>query len=411
MIKMTTNSKKKVELLAPAGNMEKMLTAFHFGADAVYLSGKSFGLRAFADNFDRQQLKQAVDYAHSYGKKVYVTVNIFASNDDFDELKDYLVYLQSIKVDAIIASDLGVISFSKNVAPNLPIHVSTQANILNKHAVKFLHEFGAERVVLARECKIEDIAKINEFVPTCETEVFVHGAMCISYSGRCLMSNYLTGRDANRGECVQSCRWSWQIKEKEKEHEPFEVREDNRGTYIFNSKDLNLLSRIPKLIESGIASFKIEGRMKSPYYVATTINAYRHAIDAYYDGKFNDELVEYLKQDLCKTTHRQFTEGFAFDDGEVRQNYESSRAVGDSEFLAVVKEYNDGVATVEMRSRFTEGQTVEILARGDAFNKKVVVKNLRDTKDQPVMDAKIVQQLLRFDCPFKLEPYDILRTV
>lgn len=402
---------KKVELLAPAGNMEKMLTAFHFGADAVYLAGKSFGLRAFADNFDDDEIVKAVEYAHSIGKKVYVTVNIFASNGDFEQLKEYLLFLQSANVDAIIASDVGVISFCREVAPNLAIHVSTQANTLNKYAVRFLHQQGAERIVLARECKFEDIAEINRFVPTCETEVFVHGAMCISYSGRCLMSNYLTGRDANRGECVQACRWSWQITEEAHRDEPMEVREDQRGTYIFNSKDLNLIHRVPQLIEGGVASFKIEGRMKSPYYVATTVNAYRRAIDAYYGGKFCQELVDFLREDLCKTTHRQFTEGFAFDDGQVRQNYLSSRAVGDSEFLAVVKEYHDGVATVEMRSRFQEGQRVEILSPTDSFAKKVEIKNMRNQKGEPVQDAKIVQQILSFDCPYQLQPFDILRTV
>ena len=401
----------KVELLAPAGNMEKMLTAFHFGADAVYLAGKSFGLRAFADNFSHEEIQRAVEYAHILGKKVYVTVNIFANNDDFDQLKDYLLFLQSAKVDAVIMSDAGVIDFCKTVAPQLNIHLSTQANTLNKYAVDFWRKQGVQRVVLARECTYSDIAEINRFVPDCETEIFVHGAMCISYSGRCLMSNYLTGRNANRGECVQACRWSWQITEDAHPENPMQVRQDQRGTYVFNSKDLNLIRRLPQLIECGVASFKIEGRMKSPYYVATVVNAYRRAIDAYYSDKNGYCLDENLLKELCKTTHRQFTEGFAFDDGDIRQNYETSRAVGDSEFLAVVKDYSDGVATVEMRSRFLEGQKVEILSPRESFGKVVEIKNLKDQKGNKVCDAKIVQQILSFDCPYTLYPFDILRTV
>ena len=404
------NERKKVELLAPAGNMEKLLTAFHFGADAVYIAGKSFGLRAFADNFDEKEMVEAIDIAHALGKKVYVTVNIYARNADFDGLKKYLVFLQNAGADAAIMSDAGVIAVSKEVAPGLPIHISTQANTLNKYAVKFWREQGAERVVLARECRFEDIAEINSFVPTCETEVFVHGAMCISYSGRCLMSDFLTGRGANRGECVQACRWEWQITEKEHEDKPLTVREDARGTYVFNSKDLNLIHRIKELIECGVASFKIEGRMKSPYYVATVVNAYRRAIDAYYARPDDYETDERIAADLFKTTHRQFTEGFTFYDGEVMQNYETSRATGDSEFLAVVKDYSDGVATVEMRSRFKEGQRVEILSPSDAFGRKVEIKNLRDVNDLPVEDAKRVQQILKFDCPYRLLPNDILRT-
>ncbi len=403
--------KRKVELLAPAGNMEKLLTAFHFGADAVYLAGKNFGLRAFADNFTQEEILQATDVAHSADKKIYVTVNIFARNADFEELQEYLVFLQDVGVDGVIVSDAGVVDVAKKVAPRLSIHISTQANVLNKYAVEFWHKQGARRVVLARECKFEDIAEINSFVPTCETEVFIHGAMCVSYSGRCLMSDFLTGRGANRGECVQACRWEWQIEEKEHTDKQLLVKEDARGTYIFNSKDLNLIRRIKDLIECGVASFKIEGRMKSPYYVATVVNAYRRAIDAYYANPENYVTDEKLAAELFKTTHRQFTEGFTFDDGKITQNYETSRATGDSEFLAVVKDYYDGVATIEMRSRFKEGQCVEILSPADVFNKRVTIKNLRDINDIAVDDAKRVQQILKFDCPCKLESGDILRTV
>ncbi len=390
--------------------MEKFFTALHFGADAVYLSGKQFGLRAFADNFDNEQIKFCCDYAHKLNKKVYVTVNIFAKNDDFLFLKDYLVFLEQSGVDAAIVSDVGVIAFAQKVAPKLSLHLSTQSNTLNKHAVDFWNKQGIDRVILARECSFSDIAEICKEVPNCELEMFVHGAMCISYSGRCLLSNYLTGRDSNRGECVQACRWSWIITEAMHDENPFLVKQDERGTYIFNSKDLNLIEHIKPLIECGVKSFKIEGRMKSINYVATVVNAYRRAIDGYYIEPDNYFVDEQLKKELFKTAHREFTSGFVFDDKSVKQNYVTSKAEAEGEFIAVVKEWQEGVLTVEMRNRFKEGDTVEILSNNNSFNKQFTIKNLRDEFDAPVNDAKRVQQILKMDCSFPLSRYDILRS-
>ena len=269
-----------LELLAPAGNMEKLKVAFRYGADACYLGGKKFGLRAFADNFDKDELREAVNYAHDLGKKIYVTVNIVAHNNDFDGLDEYLCYLEKIGVDGVIVSDIGIITIAKTCAPKLDLHVSTQANITNKYAAKFYCDLGAKRLVLARELSLDEIKEIRDFIPNdVELEVFIHGAMCISYSGRCLLSKYLSERDGNRGACIQACRFEYTMCEKSRNGEEYTIQEDERGTYILNSKDLCMIEYIDKLVEAGVTSFKIEGRMKSPYYVATVVNAYRRAID------------------------------------------------------------------------------------------------------------------------------------
>ena len=274
------------ELLAPAGNYSKLKTALYFGADAAYIGGKNFSLRTFADNFGEDELKSAVRLAHSLGKKIYVTVNIFARNADGGALGDYFALLQSAGADAAIISDPGVFHICRSSAPALAVHISTQANITNKYAVRFWRDLGAARVILARELSLAEIAQIHDFVPDIELEAFVHGAMCISYSGRCLLSNYLTGRDSNRGECVQACRWNWQVRKNEPGDDSgwMNVEEDGRGTYIFNSKDLNMSAHLEKLAAAGVSSFKIEGRMKSEYYLATVINAYRRCIDGGFDG-------------------------------------------------------------------------------------------------------------------------------
>ena len=278
-------SNSKIELLAPAGDKEKLLTALHFGADAVYFAGKNYGLRALSSNFTNEEMKEAVELVHSKGKKAYVTLNIYAHNKDFSGLKEYLEFLEKIKVDAVLISDLGMLEFVKTHAPNLPIHISTQANTTNKYSTAFYKKMGAERVVLARELSIEEIREIHETNPDIELEAFVHGAMCISYSGRCLLSNYLMNRDANHGECVQACRWKYYITEEKRLDKHFEIQEDDRGTYIMNSKDLCLIEYLDQIIKAGVYSLKIEGRMKSPYYVGTVVNAYRRAIDSYFESK------------------------------------------------------------------------------------------------------------------------------
>ena len=271
---------KMVEILAPAGDMEKLKTALYFGADAVYLSGKKFGLRAFSGNFTEEELIEAVNLIHSQNKKVYVTINILAHNSDFEGLKEYLEFLNLIHVDGVIVSDLGVASFVKKYAPNVELHVSTQASITNKYSAMHWIKLGAKRLVLARELSLKDIKEIREFIPKeIELECFVHGAMCISYSGRCLLSNFMTGRDSNRGACVQACRWEYEINEVKRKGQNFPILEDKRGTYILNSKDMCLINHVKELIDAGINSFKIEGRMKSPYYVATVVNAYKKAVE------------------------------------------------------------------------------------------------------------------------------------
>ena len=396
-----------IELLAPAGNMEKLVTAFHFGADAVYLAGKRYGLRAFADNFTDEEIAEAVSYAHSLNKKVYVTLNIFASNFDFDDLTNYLNVLERAQVDAVLVSDVGVFSFVK-AHSKLPIHISTQANTTNKYAVQFWKNMGAERVVLAREVPLREIKNIADFCPNVQLEAFVHGAMCVSYSGRCLMSNYLTNRNSNRGECVQACRWQWEVREVSRQ-DAMPVMEDERGTYIFNSKDMNMLAHLPELIDAGIVSLKIEGRMKSAFYVATVVAAYRRALDALREGSFTPQLVAELNAELNKASHREYTTGFYFDEQESRQYYPSSKAVEEYKFVAVVKDVKDGVATIEQRNKFVVGETLEVLSATADSGKTFTVEYAKDEKGNPVEVCNKVKQVLTINCPFPLSSGDILR--
>lgn len=399
--------KYNIELLAPAGNMEKLKTAFHFGADAVYLAGKHYGLRAFADNFTNEEIAEACAYAHNLGKKVYVTLNVFAKNADFANLANYLKVLEDARVDAVLVSDVGMFSFVKQHC-NVPIHISTQANTTNKYAVDYWHKAGAERVVLAREVCMADIAEIHNFVPNCQLETFVHGAMCISYSGRCLMSNYLTSRDSNQGACVQACRWNWEVREVGRE-EFMPVMEDERGTYIFNSKDMNMLAHLEQLAQSGVVSFKIEGRMKSPFYVATVVNAYRRAIDAINNGSLSEQLVEQLNEDLNKASHRAYTTGFYFDENQSRQYYPSSKAVEEYKFIAVVKQVLDGAIVVEQRNKFVVGEELEILSVTEHHNKIFAVQSVTDQQGNSVEVCNKVKQLLTIPCDFKLAVGDMLR--
>lgn len=401
---------KKVELLAPAGNFEKLKTALYYGADAVYVGGKNFSLRAFSNNFTNEELAQAIDYTHSLGKKIYVTVNAFMKNHEIEKIKEYLTFLYSCKVDAVIVTDPGVIYLARKYVPNLELHLSTQANTLNRASVEFWKEQGVKRIVLARELSLNEIKEINENLPSIELEAFIHGAMCISYSGRCLLSNYLTGRDSNRGECVQACRWNFAIKEVSKEGEFYPVEEDERGTYILNSKDLNLIDYIGEMIDSGVISFKIEGRMKGEYYLATVINAYRRAIDEYYEkGNAYKDNPLYMSE-LKKTFHRAFTTAYAFGDNKETVNYENSQSTGDSLFVASVLGYDeDKGALVEMRNRFKLGDTLEILSPNDNFNKTFIVTNISDEFGNVVQDAKQVQQKLYIKLDYKLQKGDILR--
>lgn len=402
-----TNILSKIELLAPAGNMEKLQTALHFGADAVYLAGKRYGLRAFADNFTDDEIAQAVNYAHAHGKKVYVTLNIFAKNADFADLQDYLKVLEQAQVDAVLVSDVGMFDFVKRNS-TLPIHISTQANTTNKYAVDYWKRQGAERVVLAREVPLTEIAEIHEYCPDVQLEAFVHGAMCVSYSGRCLMSNYLTNRDSNRGECVQACRWQWEVKEVSRD-DYMPVYEDERGTYIFNSKDMNMLAHLPELIDAGIVSLKIEGRMKSAFYVATVVAAYRRALNAIANGTFTPELINELNAELNKASHREYTTGFYFDEQQSRQYYPSSKAVEEYKFVAVVKQSSNGSAVIEQRNKFTVGETLEVLSATDDSAKTFTVEYAKDEKGNDVQVCNKVKQILTINCPFDLSEGDILR--
>lgn len=394
----------KAELLAPAGNYAKLQTAFHFGADAVYLGGKQFSLRALSENFTNEQLSQAIAQAHALQKKVYVTANIYARNADFALLGDYFVALERMGADGVIISDPGLVYLAKKVAPKLPVHISTQANTTNRYAVKFWQEQGVSRVILARELSLNEISEIHEHTPDMELEAFVHGAMCISYSGRCLLSDYLDGRSSNRGACVQSCRWKYEVRALNATNGKSEwlpVEQDGRGTYIFNSKDLNMLSRIRDLENAGVSSFKIEGRMKSGYYLATVINAYRRAMDG------GD--MEISERELLAVAHRDYTQAYADGQNAETVNYEDSQSKGDFIYIADVLDYKDGFVWVEMRNRFKNGDRLEALTADENFGKSFVVDEMYDNTGAVCEDAKLVQGVYKIKCPYALKKGDYLR--
>lgn len=403
---------KKIELLAPAGDFEKLKTAIYFGADAVYFAGKNYGLRAYGTNFDTMSIKDTMEYIHAHGKKGYVTLNVYARHNDFDGLKDYVQSLVDAKVDAVIISDLGIFSYVHSNFPNLEIHISTQANTTNPYAAKMWKTLGATRVVLARELDIDEISKISKENPELEIEAFVHGAMCISYSGRCLLSNYLTNRDSNHGECVQACRWKYSVIEENRPDDKLDLEEDERGTYIFNSKDLCLIDYLDKIIDAGVDSLKIEGRMKSPYYVATIVNAYRRALDHLEECKKNDltyTVSQELKDELEKASHRKYTTGFMFNDGNVRQNYESSIQEQSSKFMAIVLDKQENKILVEQRNKFAIGDELEILSPSEEFNKKIKLTKMTDENGLDLQEAKNVQQKVWIYTEKNVQVGDILR--
>lgn len=403
---------RKIELLAPAGDFERLKTAIHFGADAVYFAGKNYGLRAYGTNFDDMNIKEAMDYIHSHGKRGYVTLNVYARHNDFDGLKDYVQTLVDAGVDAVIVSDLGIFSFVHTNFPKLEIHISTQANTTNSYSAKMWKDLGATRVVLARELNIDEIRTIARDNPGLELEAFVHGAMCISYSGRCLLSNYLTNRDSNHGECVQACRWKYSVVEEQRPDDKFDLEEDERGTYIFNSKDLCLIDYLDKIIDSGIDSLKVEGRMKSSYYVATVINAYRRALNHLAQCKKDNkayEVPEILKHELEKASHRKYTTGFMFSDGKPTQNYESSIQEQSSRFMAIVLDKQNNKILVEQRNKFAIGDSLEILSPGEEFNKSIKITRMEDELGNEVVEARNVQQKLWIYTTQDIQVGDILR--
>lgn len=384
---------QKVELLAPAGDLEKLKMAITYGADAVYLAGKQFGLRAGAGNFTDEQMQAGIAFAHERGKKVYVTVNIFAHNDDLSGLPAYLHTLEQLGVDAVIVADPGVFAIVRREVPNLHVHISTQANTTNWSAVQFWQQQGASRVVLARELSFEEIRAVKDQVDV-ELEAFVHGAMCISYSGRCLLSNYMTGRDANKGECAQACRWQYNLVEEKRPGQFFPIEEDERGTYVFNSQDLCMIEYIPQLIEAGIYSFKIEGRMKSIHYVATIVNAYRQAIDAYFANPEKYQLQEAWLAEIDKVSNRSYTTGFYLGkpDNQGRV-YTTSGYRRTYDFIGVVKGYlaETKEAVVEQRNHFRVGDEIEVYSpAGQSFIQ--TISALRDKKGQAIEVAPHAQQ-------------------
>jgi len=398
----------KPELLAPAGNMEKLRMALLYGADAVYLGGKVFGLRAFAGNFSLEEIKAAVDFAHGLHKKVYVTVNIFAHNDDLKALPEYLLGLRKTGADALLISDPGIWSVARDVIPDMPLHVSTQANTTNWAAVKVWEQLGASRVVLARELSLAEMKEISEKTEA-ELEAFVHGAMCISYSGRCWLSSYLTGRDGNRGACAQVCRWEFSLTEKNRPGEQFDIAEDERGTYIMNSKDLCLLSCLPELIRAGICSFKIEGRMKSAHYAASVASVYRRAIDSCWQDPEHYTVRQEWTDELEKVSHRPYTTGFALGkpDGNA-QVYTSSSYLQTHEFTGLVKEWQNGRLTVEQRNHMKAGEVLEVFCPDGSLH-PLVLQDMRNEEGMTVDCVPHAQQIFtcRSEAPFPA--FSILR--
>lgn len=402
----------KPELLAPAGDLEKLKMAVVYGADAVYLGGESFGLRASSKNFTIDELKEGLKFAHTRGSRVYVTLNIIPHNEDLNGLPEYIKTLYEIGVDAVIVSDPGVISVVKEVAPNMEIHLSTQANTTNYLSAIFWHKLGVKRIVLARELSINEIKEIIEKMPPeLEIETFIHGAMCISYSGRCLLSNYMTHRDANRGECAQSCRWKYNLVEEKRPSEYYPIYEDEKGTYIFNSKDLCTIEHIPELISAGIKSLKIEGRMKSPYYVATIVRSYRMAIDKYLEEPVNYKYNEKWLEEIKKASHRDHTTGFYF--GKPTGNeqlYTSSSYIRTYDFLGLVLDYDNdtGIATIEQRNRIFAGDEIEVFGPNKEHFRQVIEK-MWDKEDNEIEVAPHAQQIIKIKMDKPVETWDIIR--
>ena len=402
---------RKPELLAPAGSLEKGKMALRYGADALYLGGKAFGLRAFAANFSLEQLQEITDFAHSLGKKIYVTVNVVPHNGDLQQLPGYLQDLQRLGVDALLVSDLGVWRMARRIVPDMPLHVSTQANTCNIEAVKAWEELGASRVVLARELSLKEIAEITAACRT-EIEVFVHGAMCISHSGRCLLSNYFTGRDSNRGACAQVCRWEFGLVEKNRPGQVFPIGEDERGTYILNSKDLCLIDYLPQLMEAGVTSLKIEGRMKSIHYVATVVAAYRQAIDACYEDPDHYQVKPLWQQELEKVSHRPYTTGFAVQKpGSEAQVYTTSSYEQSADFVGLVLPSDEAAAgqvLVEQRNKVKAGENLEVLTpEGQVFT--WTLEDMLDSEGQPITVAPHAQMKFTARGDERLLPWSLVR--
>ena len=403
---------KRPELLIPASSLEVLKIAVIFGADAVYIGGEAFGLRAKAKNFSMDEIREGIAFAHAHDVKVYITANILAHNDDLEGVRAYFEELREIKPDALIISDPGVFMVAKEVCPEIDRHISTQANNTNYGTFQFWYEQGAKRVVTARELSLKELLEIRAKIPAdLEMETFVHGAMCISYSGRCLLSNYFTGRDANQGACTHPCRWKYAIVEETRPGEYMPVYENERGTFIFNSKDLCMIEHIPELVESGIDSFKIEGRMKTALYVATVARTYRRAIDDYLTSPelYRKNMDWYLDQ-ISNCTYRQFTTGFFFGKpDETAQIYDNNTYVKEYTYLGIVGDCGkDGLYRIEQRNKFSVGEHIEVM-KPDGGNVDVTVRQILDEEGNSMESAPHPKQVLYIDLGQSLDKYDILR--
>lgn len=402
---------RRVELLVPASSLEVLKEAVIFGADAVYIGGDVYGLRAKAKNFSSDDMREGVEFAHERNVKVYVTANILAHNEDLPLAYEYFKELKDIGVDALIISDPGVFTIAKEVWPEVEIHISTQANNTNYGTYNFWHKLGAKRVVSARELSMDEIKELRNNIPDdLEIETFIHGAMCISYSGRCLLSNYFTGRDANQGECTHPCRWKYHIMEEQRPGEYLPVYENERGTYIFNSKDLCMIEHIPELIDAGIDSFKIEGRMKTALYVATVARTYRKAIDDYLeDPKLYEKNMSWYLDQISNCTYRQFTTGFFFGKPtHESQIYDNNTYIREYTYLGIVGDCKDGLYRIEQRNKFSIGETIEVM-KPNGDNIEVEVKRIVNEKGVEVESAPHPQEVLWIDLGMELDKYDILR--
>ena len=403
---------KRPELLVPASSLEVLKIAVVFGADAVYIGGEAFGLRAKAKNFTLEEMREGIEFAHEHQVKVYVTANILAHNDDLEGVRTYFQELKEIKPDALIISDPGVFMIAREVCPEIDIHISTQANNTNYGTYRFWYQQGAKRVVTARELSAEELTEIREKIPKdLEMETFIHGAMCISYSGRCLLSNYFTGRDANRGACTHPCRWKYSIVEETRPGEYMPVYENERGTYIFNSKDLCMIQHIPEMLATGVDSYKIEGRMKTALYVATVARTYRKAIDDYLESpeKYKENMPWYLDQ-ISNCTYRQFTTGFFFGKpDDTAQIYDNNTYVKEYTYLGIVGECREeGLYRIEQRNKFSVGEIIEVM-KPNGDNIEVKVHQILDEEGNAQESAPHPKQVLYIDLGWPLEKFDILR--
>ena len=402
---------KAPELLVPAGSLEVLKIAVVFGADAVYIGGEAFGLRAKARNFSREDMEEGIAFAHARDVKVYVTANILAHNEDLTGVREYFLELKEIGPDALIISDPGVFQAAREICPEIEVHISTQANNTNYGTYLFWHSLGARRVVSARELSLKEIRDIREQIPEeLEIETFIHGAMCISYSGRCLLSNYLTGRDANQGECTHPCRWKYALMEEQRPGEYMPVFENERGTFIFNSKDLCMIEHVPELIEAGIDSFKIEGRMKTALYVATVARTYRRAIDDFMKSReLYEKNMPWYKSQISNCTYRQFTTGFFFGKpSEEAQIYDNNTYLKEYTYLGIVEDFKEGLCQIRQRNKFSVGEMIEVM-KPDGDNESVTVLKILDEEGKELESAPHPKQKLFLDLGTTLSQYDILR--